>query len=379
MLKIIFLFLFITNSLEQGKSNVYMTKTISSSNMVKMFKLLNITLGNNIGLKVHSGEEGGKYFLTPDFLEEIYNYTKGTYIECNAAYNGSRHTTELHDKLLAKHGWTKNNRRFVIMDRNPSEDFNITINDSVMINENILGGGIKQFDSCIVLAHLKGHSMGGFGGALKQLSIGFASQRGKTWIHTGGNTTEWEKMDYHLANEENFTAAMGDAASSVVEYFRNKKGIAFINVMSNISLLCDCAGGDAPEPKINDIGILASTDPVALDRACVDLIKKSHDVGRNDWINQLNKLKGENTIDVAEAHGIGTQKYNLILIDPDNEEEEEDEGETGKQSKATLIAIVVCVVVGVSIFVSIFVYLILRSKPNTKYQEDFHLTQKMNE
>ena len=378
MLKIIFLFLFISNSLEQTRSNVYMTKTISPSNMVKMFKLLNITLGKNIGLKVHSGEEGGKYFLTPDFLEEIYNYTNGTYIECNAAYEGSRHTTALHEELLKKHGWTKNNRRFVIMDRDPSEDYTIPVKNPKIIDTNILGGGIQQFDSCIVLAHLKGHPMGGFGGALKQLSIGFASQRGKTWIHTGGNITDWERMDNFTASAENFTAAMGDAASSVVKYFRNRKGIAFINVMSNISLWCDCAGGLAPVPNISDIGILASTDPVALDRACVDLIKKSHDVGRDIWVNQLNELKGENTIDVAEAHGIGTQQYNLILIDPENDDGEGEE-ETGKQSKATLIVIVVCVVLGVAIFVSIFVFLILRTKPNTKYQEDFHITQKMNE
>ena len=341
-----------------------------------MFKLLNVTLGENIGLKVHSGEEGGKYFLTPDFLDEIYKYTNGTYIECNAAYEGSRHTTALHDELLKKHGWTKNNRRFVIMDRDPSEDYTIPIKNPKMIEENILGGGIKQFDSCIVLAHLKGHPMGGFGGALKQLSIGFASQRGKTWIHTAGNITDWEKMDNYTANEENFTAAMGDAASSVVKYFRNRKGIAFINVMSNISLWCDCAGGQAPEPKISDIGILASTDPVALDRACVDLIKKLHGEGRDEWVKQLDSLKGENTISVAEDHGIGTQQYNLILIDPENDE---GEGEAGKQSKATLIVIVVCVVIGVAIFVSIFVFLILRTKPNSKYQEDFHLTQKMNE
>ena len=219
MLKIIFLFLFISNSLEQTRSNVYMTKTISPSNMVKMFKLLNITLGKNIGLKVHSGEEGGKYFLTPDFLEEIYNYTNGTYIECNAAYEGSRHTTALHEELLKKHGWTKNNRRFVIMDRDPSEDYTIPVKNPKIIDTNILGGGIQQFDSCIVLAHLKGHPMGGFGGALKQLSIGFASQRGKTWIHTGGNITDWERMDNFTASAENFTAAMGDAASSVVKYF----------------------------------------------------------------------------------------------------------------------------------------------------------------
>jgi len=370
MIKYIPLFLLISCTLEQA--NVYYTKNISSSNMVKIFQKLNIKLGKNIGLKVHSGEEGGIYFLTPEFLNEIYEYTNGTYIECNAAYERQRHTTELHKALLEKHGWTKNNRRFEIMDADPSKDFNLTINNPHMINENMVGEKLSNFDSCIVLAHLKGHSMGGYGGALKQLSIGFASQRGKTWIHTAGNITDWKKMDDYLANQENFTAAMGDAASSIVEYFRNKSGIAFINVMANISMLCDCAGINATTPNISDIGILASTDPVALDRACIDLIKKGHDLGKEEWINQLNDLKGENTILVAEAHGIGTQKYNLIDIDKPNEE---DEG----QDNTTLIIIVLSTILGVSILVITFVCLVMRTKSNSKYQEDFHLTQKMNE
>ena len=182
MIKYIPLFLLISCTLEQA--NVYYTKNISSSNMVKIFQKLNIKLGKNIGLKVHSGEEGGIYFLTPEFLNDIYEYTNGTYIECNAAYERQRHTTELHKALLEKHGWTKNNRRFEIMDADPSKDFNLTVNNPHMINENMVGEKLSNFDSCIVLAHLKGHSMGGYGGALKQLSIGFASQSGKTWIHT---------------------------------------------------------------------------------------------------------------------------------------------------------------------------------------------------
>ena len=371
MFKYILLIFFLSNSLEQ--SNVYMIKTINSSNMVKMFKKLNITLGEKIGLKVHSGEIGGIYFLTPDFLQEIYDYTNGTFIECNAAYEGGRHTTTAHEKLLNDHGWTKNNRRFEIMDSDPNEDFNLTINNPAMIKENIVGGKLKNYDSCIVLSHLKGHSMGGFGGALKQLSIGFASQRGKTWIHTAGNVTEWEKMDEFIANQENFTASMGDAAASIVEYFRQRKGIAFINVVANISKECDCAGGLAPAPEINDIGILASTDPVALDRACVDLVKGTHEKGTEDWVNQLNNLKGENTIAVAESHGIGTQKYNLILVEDDNKD---DDG--GKEDKTTLIIIVVSTIVGVAILVTTFVCCVLRNN-NQKAQEDFHLTQKMNE
>ena len=366
MLKIIFLFLIISYTIEQ-KSDVYMTRKITPSNMVKMFQILNVTLGNKIGLKVHSGEGGGKYFLTPDFLQEIYDYTGGTFIECNAAYNGNRNTTERHKELLEQHGWSS--RRFVIMDEDPSKDLNKSIENGFMIKTNIVGAKLEDFDSCIVLSHLKGHSMGGYGGALKQLSIGFASQSGKTWIHTAGNITKWELMDYYLANQENFTAAMGDAASNIVKYFRGKKGIVFINVVANISKECDCAGFLAPEPKIKDIGILSSTDPIALDRACVDLIKKTHEEGTNEWVNQLNDLKGENTIKVAEAHGIGTQEYNLIIVDDDEEEEND-----------TLSIIVICLSVLASMIIGgLIIFFFLRKDTKKKYQEDFHLTQKMNE
>ena len=339
MLKIIFLSILFSISKEQSK--VFQFKRINSENMVTIFQKLNVTLGNKTGLKVHSGEKGGIYFLTPDFLDKIYQYTNGTYIECNAAYKNMRHTTELHEQLLKEHKWRDNNRRFVIMDADPEEDFFLPINNSTMISQNIVGGKLKDFDSCVVLAHLKGHSMGGFGGALKQLSIGFASQKG------------------------NFTAAMGDAASSIVEYFRNRSGIVFINVMSNISMECDCAGKDAPEPKILDLGILASTDPVALDKACIDIIRNTSGNGKIEWIKQLENLLGENTIRVAEAHGIGTQNYELIVLKDDNSK--------------LLIIVVVATIVGVSLFVGIFLFLILRNKPRNKVQEDFHLTQKMNE
>ena len=307
--------LLICNSLQ--KADVYYTKEISPSNMVKMFDLLHVKLSGNLGLKVHSGEYGGLYFLRPDFLQEIYDHVNGTFIECNAAYNGSRCTTELHKELLKNHSWVDNNRRFVIMDENPEDDFNLTVKDPLAISENIVGGHLRDFNSCIVLAHWKGHPMGGFGGALKQLSIGFASQRGKTWIHTAGNTTNWTEMDAHLADQINFTNAMGDAASSIVDYFNARGGIVFINVMSNISLWCDCAGALSPVPKIHDMGILASTDPVALDQACLDLIKEHWDVGTGELLEQIKNLTGENTIEAAVEHKMGEKEYNLICIDPD--------------------------------------------------------------
>lgn len=365
MLNIFYLLLLISISLEE-KADVYMTRKITPSNMVKMFKILNVELGGKIGLKVHSGEGGGKFFLTPNFLEDIYNYTKGTYIECNAAYNGDRNTTERHRELLKKHGWST--KRFVIMDEDPQKDKNVPIENGFMIKNNYVGSRLDEFDSCIVLSHLKGHSMGGYGGALKQLSIGFASQQGKTWIHTAGKITDWKLMDFYLANQENFTAAMGDAASNIVKFFRAKKGIVFINVVANISKECDCAGGLAPDPQINDIGILSSIDPIALDRACIDLIKKTTDNGTDDWVNQLNNLKGENTIRVAEAHGIGTQDYNLIVIDEDEEE-----------NNNTLSIIVICLSVLASMIIGgLIIFFFLRNNTK-KYQEDFHLTQKMNE
>ena len=346
MSKYILILLFICHSFQ--KADVYFTQYITKSNMVKLFKKLNVSLSGNIGLKVHSGEIGGKYFLTPDFLQKIYDYTNGTFIECNAAYEGGRHTTELHKKLLKEHKWLDKSRRMVIMDENSSDDFKLKIDDPEMIQENIVGGHLKDFNSCIVLSHFKGHPMGGFGGALKQLSIGFASQAGKTWIHTAGNITEWERMDDFLASQENFTAAMGDAASSIVKYFRDRGGIVFINVLANISLWCDCAGNLAPEPKIHDMGILASTDPVALDRACLDMIATHVDVGTEELIDQIKNLTGENTIYVAEKHKIGSQEYNFINITNETDQKDDDE-EEGEETDYTVMIIIICVFIFVII------------------------------
>ena len=356
-----FLFFFFINKLfgHNNVSEVYFIENITSSNMVKIFKKLNIKLKGKVGLKVHTGETGGKYFLRPDFLQDIYNHVKGTFIECNAAYEGARHTTALHKALLKEHGWLNNSRRTVIMDENPKDDFDLAITNGEMINKDIVGGHLKDFDSCIVLSHFKGHPMGGYGGALKQLSIGFASQRGKTWIHTGGQIDDWTKMDDYLANDLNFTAAMGDAASSVVEYFRNKGGIAFINVMSNISLICDCGGYLSPEPKIHDMGILASLDPVALDRACIDMIKEHLDDGTEEWLDQLRNLSGENILDVAERHGIGIQTYNIIDIS------NETDGDIGMRTDAGLI-LFVCIIVSCILIAGTLAFCFSKKSQGTK-------------
>ena len=312
-MKYILLSILIVQSLQE--SVVYFTKEITSSKMVEMLKQLNLELKGKVGLKIHSGEPNGPYFLRPDFLQEIYDYTEGTYLECNTAYTSVRSSTEGHKKLLDDNGWTKNNRRIVIMDENPNDDFELTVKNPEMIKQNYVGGRLKEFNSCIVLSHFKGHQMGGFGAALKQLSIGFASQKGKTWIHTAGEYTDWHYAMSEAATQEKFTAAMADAASTIVDYFREKGTIGFITVMANISLSCDCAGASAPTPKIKDIGILASTDPVAIDQAALDLIDLYKDDGTEDLLNQIRRLKGENTVNVAEKIGLGSTEYTIIDID----------------------------------------------------------------
>jgi uncharacterized Fe-S center protein len=302
------------------KADVYFTKIITPDRMVDMFKKLNVKLTGNVGLKVHSGETGGLYFLKPDFLQKIYDYTNGTYLECNTAYNSQRSNSDTHKQLLNEHAWYANGRRMDLMDENPDEDIKFRLKNFNQIDVTYAGAHLEKYDSCVVLSHFKGHPMGGFGGALKQLSIGFASQRGKTWIHSGGRILDWRQGISGKATQEEFTNAMGDAASAIVDYFKGKGQIVYLNVLANISKSCDCAGKSAPAPKIKDIGILASTDPVAIDQACLDLIKKTTDEGTQDLLNQINKLLGENTIKAAEKLGVGTTEYNLIDVD-------EEEGE----------------------------------------------------
>ena len=301
---IILLFIIIIESFE--KSDVYFTKEISSEKVLEMFQKLNITLNGKIGLKVHTGERNGPYYLRPSFLKNIYDYTQGTFIESNVAYTGSRYTTELHKELLKLNGWSE--YRTVIMDENENNDKKINVNNYLKISENIVGEHLYDFDSCIVLSHFKGHSMGGFGGALKQLSIGFASRAGKTNIHTGGTTQNYRAVWSNLASQIDFTTSKS----------------------------CDCAGSSAPTPKIRNIGILSSLDPVAIDKACYDLIVKENTDGSKDWVRQAETKLGLNTLDKAVEHGIGSLEYNLINIDEDNtniSDEKEDETESNNNEK----------------------------------------------
>ena len=286
------------------KSKVYFTKVITPEKVVEMYKNLNKELCGQVAVKVHSGEEGNQNYLHPEFMRPMINYINGTVVECNTAYEGERNTTEKHKKLMDKHGWSK----YFDVDIMDSEgpDLEIDIDNGSIINKNYLGKNIQNYDSMLVLSHFKGHPMGGYGGALKQLSIGCASSFGKAYIHGAG---EPEKI--WTANHDMFLASMADAASSVVKYFDNN--IAYINIMCNMSVDCDCCA-KAEDPCMKDIGILSSLDPVALDQACIDLVYNSNDPGKNHLIERIESRNGKYTIDCAEKLGVGSKDYELIEI-----------------------------------------------------------------
>ena len=303
-------------------SKVYFTRALDGDAVVKMFKKVGVELKGKIALKIHSGEVNGPYFLKPAYLKPIYDLTKGTFVECNAAYKdffarGSRYTTELHQKILKDNGWE--GTQFVIMDENPEKDKKIKVEGGEIIKENILGEHYDEFDSLLVVAHFKGHPVGGFGGALKQLSIGFASRAGKTQIHTAGKTLDYNICFDNCCTAKEFCKGMGEAASSVHKYYKAKNmgGPVYICVLKDISLYCDCTGLAAPAPEINDIGILSSTDPVAIDQACLDLIKKTKDKGTEKFLEQVKNLSGEEALTTAEKLGAGSTKYELVFDEGD--------------------------------------------------------------
>lgn len=286
------------------KSKVYFSRVITPENVVEMFKILNKDLPGKVAVKVHSGEKGNQNYLRPEFMKKIVNYVKGTIVECNTAYEGQRNTTQKHKELMKEHGW---NDFFDvdIMDAE-GEDLEIDIPNGKVIKKNYLGKNIKNYDSMLVVSHFKGHPMGGYGGALKQLSIGCASSYGKAYIHGAG---EPEKI--WTADHDKFLEAMADAASSVVKYF--DENIAYINIMCNMSVDCDCCA-KAEDPCMKDIGILSSLDPVALDKACIDLVYNSKDPGRDHLVERIESRNGTHTIDEAEKIGIGNKEYELVEI-----------------------------------------------------------------
>ena len=294
------------------KAKVYFTKEITPESVVKIFEALGKELPGKVAVKVHSGEQGNQNYLHPEFMRKIIEKVNGTVVECNTAYEGQRNSTEKHKKLIENHGWTKYFDVDIMDAEGP--DKVLEIPNGKIIKENYVGKNIDNYDSMLVLSHFKGHPMGGYGGAIKQLSIGCSSSEGKAWIHSAGKTKDQTILWNNLPEQDKFLEAMADAALSVVKYFNEKQGMAFINIMCNMSVDCDCCA-EAEDPCMQDIGVLASLDPVAIDKACIDLVKNSNDAGKDHLLERINSRHGTHTIDVAEKLGVGTQEYELINID----------------------------------------------------------------
>lgn len=291
------------------KAKVYFTREITSDSLVKIYNSLGIELKGNVAVKLHSGEEGNQNYLKPEFMHDIITRVSGTVVECNTAYDGARNTTEKHEELMNNHGWSKYYKTDIM---DSERDMVLDIPNGMIIKKNYVGSHLNNYDSMLVLSHFKGHPMGGFGGALKQLSIGVASSSGKTYIHTAGKTTDVSKLWENLPEQDKFIEAMADAASSIHNKF--KGNIAYINVMKNMSVDCDCCA-KAEEPCMKDIGVLASLDPIAIDKACIDLVRNSTDEGRDHLLERIESRHGEHIIESADKLGFGTSIYELINID----------------------------------------------------------------
>ena len=285
-------------------TNVYFSREITPEKVLELYKTLGKELSGKVAVKVHSGEKGNQNFLRPDFWKPVIDYVGGTVVECNTAYDGARNTTKRHRELIKEHGWT-DYFAFDLLDAE-GPDLELEIPDGKKINKNFVGKNIVNYDSMLVLSHFKGHPMGGYGGAIKQLSIGVASSFGKAYIHGVG-----KPEDIWTSDHDSFLEAMADAASSVVDYF--KGNIVYVNVMKNMSVDCDCCAV-AEDPCIGDIGILVSDDPIAIDQACIDLVYACSDPGKPHLIERIESRNGIHTVEAAADLGFGTREYNLIEV-----------------------------------------------------------------
>ena len=285
-------------------AKVYFSPVITPEKVLELYQLVGKTLPGKVAVKLHSGEKGNQNFLKPEFWKPIIDHVDGTVVECNTAYAGERNETGRHVRLLDDHGWS----RYFNVDLLDAEgpDLELEIPDGKVIRKNFVGKDIVAYDSMLVLSHFKGHPMGGFGGALKQLSIGVASSFGKAYVHGAGEPEKIWTADHDL-----FLESMADAAGSVVDYFKGQ--IVYINVMKNMSVDCDCCAV-AEDPCMEDIGILASTDPIAIDQACVDLVYASDDPGRDHLVERIETRNGIHTVEAAAALGYGTRAYELIRV-----------------------------------------------------------------
>lgn len=287
------------------KSTVYFSRTITPEKVLELYKMAGKPLTGKVAVKVHSGEVGNQNFLRPDFWKPVVDHVGGTVVECNTAYQGERDTTERHKRTLAKHGWSSAFPVDLLDAEGP--DMELAIPDGRVIKKNFVGKDIADYDSLLVLSHFKGHPMGGYGGALKQLSIGIASSFGKAYIHGAGDPKQIWTSDH-----DSFLESMADAASSVVGYFGGNA--VYVNVMKNMSVDCDCCAV-AEDPCMADIGILVSLDPVAIDQACIDLVYHSDDPGRDHLLERIESRNGVHTIEAAAALGVGSREYELVEVE----------------------------------------------------------------
>lgn len=291
------------------KSKVYFTKEITPESLIKIYDKLEKELTGKVAVKISTGEPGGHNFLNPNLIKDLVQKLNGTIVECNTAYKGRRNTTEEHYKVVKEHGFT-GIANVDIMDE--FGDMALPVQNGTHLKENYVGKNLEKYDSMLVLSHFKGHQMGGYGGALKNMSIGVSSSNGKAWIHTAGKTKNTKTLWLNLPKQDHFLESMAEADSSVIDYM--KGNIVYINVLNNISIDCDCVS-DPEDPCMNDIGITASIDPVAVDKASLDLIYNSEDEGKTRLIKRIEKKHGIRTIEHAEELGIGTTDYELINID----------------------------------------------------------------
>jgi len=289
------------------KAPVYFIREITPENIVKIYDVLGKNLEGNVAVKLHSGEKGNQNYIRPEMVKNIVEHVNGTVVECNTAYEGARDTTEKHQALMKEHGWSD---LFTVDIMDAEGDIVLDIPNGKIIQKNYVGKNLNNYDSMLVLSHFKGHPMGGYGGALKQLSIGVASGHGKSYIHCVGKE-DGTFEDMFRVDQLKFLEAMADAASSVIEKF--KGNIVYINVMCNMSVDCDCCNV-AEDPCMKDIGILASLDPIAIDQACIDLVEKSEDPGKEHFMERVDSKHGIHTIEAASKLGYGTREYELIEI-----------------------------------------------------------------
>lgn len=293
----------------ESPATVYFTPVISPESVIRVYRALGVSLPGKVAVKVHSGERGNQNYLRPEFLRPMVEAVAGTVVESNTAYEGARNSTAKHWQLLSEHGWTKNFTVDLMDAEGP--DLVLPVPEGKILKRNYVGKHMANYRSMLLLSHFKGHPVAGYGGALKQLSIGCASIRGKSLIHSGGASGDQVDRRKYKTTPEVFGDAMAEAAGSVVAYFKDR--IAFVNLMCNLSVDCDCCAV-AENPCMKDIGILSSTDPVALDQACLDLIRQSDDPGREHFLERVTSRCGTRVIETAAARKVGSRQYQLVRL-----------------------------------------------------------------